>query len=246
MLKYQVNPQIVLTATNSTVTVFDVSGLLNSTSNAATQLADISSVGGETLSAQVLNGKRIFYNANDRRMNRDKYISCASCHQDGGQDGRVMDFTDRGEGLRNTVTLNGRRGTGHGRVHWSANFDEIQDFEHDMRNAFGGTGFLTDAQFNTGTRNQPLGDPKAGLNADLDALAAYVSSLSAVGRSPFRNADSPAGASSVSASSDRRPTRGIFPAGCASAASGMARRPTTRAIANAARVILIPPPPQAR
>jgi YVTN family beta-propeller protein len=172
-----------------TVSVHDVSGILNSTTNVATRLADIATVAVEPLSAQVLLGKQIFYNAGDRRMSRDKYISCASCHQDGGHDGRVMDFTDRGEGLRNTTVLNGRRGTGHGRVHWSGNFDEIQDFENDIRNGFGGTGFMTDAQFNAGTRSQPLGDRKAGLSAELDALAAYVGSLQSVGPSPYRNAD---------------------------------------------------------
>ena len=172
-----------------TVSVFDVSGILASTSNTYTQLANINAIATEKLAANVLAGKRIFYNSDDRRMNRDKYLSCASCHQDGGQDGRVMDFTDRGEGLRNTIALNGRRGVGQGRVHWSANFDEIQDFEHDIRNAFGGTGFMTDAQFNTGTRNQPLGDPKAGVSPDLDALAAFVNSLDSVGASPFRNAN---------------------------------------------------------
>ncbi|HET7792932.1 MAG TPA: Ig-like domain-containing protein [Rhizobacter sp.] len=171
------------------VGVYDISGLLNATSNTAPKVVDIAAVSGEALPANVFNGKRIFYNADDRRMNRDKYISCASCHQDGGHDGRVMDFTDRGEGLRNTIPLNGRRGIGQGRVHWTANFNEIQDFEHDIRNNFGGTGFLTDAQFNTGTRNQPLGDPKAGLSTDLDALAAYVSSLTSVGPSPYRNAN---------------------------------------------------------
>ncbi|QJR16029.1 Ig-like domain-containing protein [Usitatibacter palustris] len=171
------------------VAIYDVSGILASTSNNYTQVASITTIAAETLAANVLNGKRIFYNADDARMNRDKYISCASCHQDGGQDGRVMDFTDRGEGFRNTVALTGRRGTGQGRVHWTANFDEIQDFEHDIRNAFLGTGFMTNAQFNTGTRNTPLGDPKTGVSADLDALAAYVSSLSSVGTSPFRNAD---------------------------------------------------------
>ncbi len=171
------------------VAVFDVSGILNSTTNTSTKLAEVNAVAAEPLAAQVLAGKQLFYNADDRRMNRDKYISCASCHQDGGHDGRVMDFTDRGEGLRKTIPLNGRRGAGQGRVHWTGNFDEIQDFEHDIRNAFGGTGFMTDAQFNTGTRNQPLGDSKAGVSAELDALSAYVSSLNSVGKSPFRNTD---------------------------------------------------------
>ena len=67
-------------------------------------------------------GKQIFYNATDPRTNEDGYISCASCHLDGEHDGRVWDFTDRGEGLRNTTSLLGRAGTAHGRVHWTANF----------------------------------------------------------------------------------------------------------------------------
>ena len=171
------------------VSVFDVNGILESTSNVGNLLTTVKTVANEPLSAQVLLGKQIFYNADDRRMNRDRYISCASCHQDGGHDGRVMDFTDRGEGFRNTTVLNGKRGTGQGRVHWTGNFDEIQDFEHDIRNFFGGTGFMSDAQFNTGTRNQPLGNPKSGVSPDLDALAAYVGSLATVGPSPFRNAD---------------------------------------------------------
>lgn len=171
------------------VSVYDVSGILNSTSNAAPKLADISTVATEPLAANVLRGKQIFYNAADRRMSRDRYISCASCHQDGGSDGRVFDFSDRGEGLRKTIALNGRRGTGQGRVHWTGNFDEIQDFEQDIRGGFGGLGFMTDAQFNAGTRNTALGDKKAGISEDLDALAAYVTSLGSVGRSPYRNPD---------------------------------------------------------
>ena len=143
----------------------------------------------ELMLPQVRRGKEIFYNASDRRMSSEGYISCASCHVDGGQDGRVWDFSGRGEGLRNTIALQGRAGILHGNVHWSANFDEIQDFEHDMRGAFGGTGFLTAEQF--AAASTPLGPPKAGMSADLDALAAYVSSLSneTVPRSPHRAAD---------------------------------------------------------
>ncbi len=143
----------------------------------------------DSLSAQVLLGKQIFYNAQDRRMSRQSYTSCANCHMDGGSDNRVWDFTDRGEGLRRTTSLQGRGGTRQGPVHWTANFDEIQDFEHDMRGPFGGTGFLSDDQFNQGTHNKTLGDKKAGLSPELDALAAYVSSLVVVHPSPYRNSD---------------------------------------------------------
>jgi len=143
----------------------------------------------EKLDPEVLFGKQVFYDADDARMGKTGYISCAVCHLDGFEDGRTWDFTDRGEGLRNTTSLLGKRGIGQGRLHWSANFDEVQDFEHDIRGAFGGSGFLPDAQFNEGTRNTTLGDPKAGLSPELDALSAYVTSLDTVNRSPFRTAE---------------------------------------------------------
>ncbi|MBL8298019.1 MAG: Ig-like domain-containing protein [Rhodanobacteraceae bacterium] len=149
----------------------------------------VSMVASETLAPAVLQGKRLFYHAGDPRMSAEGYISCATCHVDGSEDGRVWDFTGRGEGLRNTVVLNGRAGTAHGRVHWSSNFDEIQDFENDIRGPFGGAGFLTAQQF--AATSNTLGTPKAGLNADLDALAAYVASLddTHILRSPFRQAN---------------------------------------------------------
>ena len=171
------------------LSVFDVSKLLDGTEGSAELLAEIDLVANETLSDRVLLGKQIFYDASSRKMSLEGYISCASCHLDGGQDGRIWDFTDRGEGLRNTISLQGRGGTLlHGPVHWTGNFDEIQDFESDIRLHFGGGGFMSDADFNSGTRNQPLGDPKARLSTELDALAAYVSSLTSVPLSPYRNA----------------------------------------------------------
>ena len=83
----------------------------------------------------------------------------------------MWDLTGFGEGLRNTIALRGRGGMRHGGLHWSNNFDEVQDFEGQIRVLAGGTGLMSDAQFNTGTRNQPLGAPKVGVSADLDALA---------------------------------------------------------------------------
>lgn len=169
------------------VTVHDVADVLASRSAAAVFLQNITTVAQEPLAAAALRGKLVFYNAADRRMSKDNYMSCASCHADGGDDGMVWDFTQRGEGLRRTISLQGRRGTGHGKLHWSANFDEVQDFENDMRSAFGGTGFLSDADF--AATADPLGAPKAGRNAQLDDLAAYLASLNKYLRSPARAAD---------------------------------------------------------
>lgn len=196
------------------VRVYDVSGVTGSTTFAFELLADVATVQTEQLPPQVLHGKQIFYDATDPRMNEDGYISCASCHLDGGHDGRVWDFTDRGEGLRNTTTLIGRRGLGHGNVHWTGNFDEIQDFEHDIRTTFGGDGFLTQSQWQAGTVSDPLGQPKEGLSPELDALAAYVRSLADFGVSPHREPDG-----SLSAAAARG--KALFDSiGCASCHSG--------------------------
>lgn len=157
---------------------------------------DITTTSLDRLNATERLGQQIFYDASDNgsslgqnRMSLEGYISCATCHIGGGHDGQTFDFTDRGEGLRNTTDLRGRGGTAHGRIHWSANFDEIQDFENDIRNSFGGRGFMSAADF-TATAD-PLGTPKAGRSVELDALAAYVRSLGVASqpRSPHRNAD---------------------------------------------------------
>ncbi|TVR51681.1 MAG: PKD domain-containing protein [Puniceicoccaceae bacterium] len=146
----------------------------------------------EKLSPEVLDGKQIFYFAGDNAeginaMSLEGYISCATCHIDGSHDGRTWDFTQRGEGLRNTIDLRGRGGIAHGNVHWSGNFDEIQDFILDIVNEFGGTGFLPEGQ----TPHHPLGAPNAGRSEELDNLAAYVISLdeSFLPRSPYRTSD---------------------------------------------------------
>jgi hypothetical protein len=143
----------------------------------------------EPLAPELLRGKQLFNDSFDTRLAKDGYIACAHCHLDGESDLRTWDFTDRGEGLRNTISLLGRGGVAHGPIHWSANFDEVQDFEHDIRGPFGGSGLLDDADWNSGTTNQTLGDPKLGLSSDLDALAAYVESLDEFPRSPHRAPD---------------------------------------------------------
>jgi PKD repeat protein len=149
--------------------------------------AQVISLVDEPLDPVIALGKRLFNDSADERLSREGYIACAHCHLDGDSDRLNWDFTARGEGLRNTISMLGRMGAGHGPIHWSGNFDEIQDFEHDMRGPFGGMGLLDDADFEASA--DTLGARKAGLNADLDALAAYATSLDAVYRSPFKAPD---------------------------------------------------------
>lgn len=169
------------------VGVYDISRLIQQGQPSVSPVTVMRTVANESLSAQVLRGKQLFYDAADDRLAGDNYMSCASCHSDGGDDGRVWDFTGFGEGLRNTIALNGRGGTRHGLLHWSGNFDEIQDFEGQIRRFAGGSGLMSNTDFSQGTRGEPLGDKKAGLSTDLDALAAYVSSLTRFAPSPYTN-----------------------------------------------------------
>lgn len=166
------------------ISVFDIRSLENS-QEGVELLGHISMVEEEPLAADVLLGKQLFYQAGSRKLNAEGYMSCASCHLDGGQDGQTWDMSSLGEGFRNTIDLRGRAGTGQGRLHWSANFDEIHDFENQIRSLSAGTGLMTDDSFRQGTRSDPLGESKAGLSVELDALAAYLESLTAYPPSPY-------------------------------------------------------------
>ncbi|MEE8160520.1 MAG: beta-propeller fold lactonase family protein [Acidobacteriota bacterium] len=130
------------------------------------------------LDPEVKRGKLLFFSSRSPELSKDRWMSCASCHFEGEHDGRTW-FSPRGP--RNTITL---RAVGETRpIHWSADRDEVQDFEFTIRGLQAGTGLLRD-----GFPNPKLGPPNAGLSADLDALAAYVEALQPK-PSPFRNPD---------------------------------------------------------
>lgn len=166
---------------------YDLSALLDDFDQSTpTLLGEIPTVTYEKLPPQVLEGKKLFHDAEDTRMAFEGYLSCGACHFEGLDDGRVYDFSFNGEGLRNTVAVLGRSSTPQGRLNWTGNLDEVQDLERQIRELFKGTGFLPDDVFDT---SDPLGDPIAGLSPELDALAAYVASLDHVNPSPYKNAD---------------------------------------------------------
>ena len=199
------------------LTVHDLSDLLDFDDADVPLVATIGLVASEALAADVLLGKQHFYDAKDTRLSFQGYMACSSCHNEGGQDGRIWDFTQFGEGFRNSIGLNGH-GVGNGSVHWTANFDEIQDFEGQIRGFVNGTGLMDDADFNQGTRSDPLGDPKAGISPDLDALAAYVESLGTTGISPHR---APGGALTAEAEAGKA-LFAEYPANCHACHGGAA------------------------
>ncbi len=117
------------------------------------------------LDDQVLIGKQLFYSAR-QPMSRRHWIACSSCHPDGDPDGRTW---QNPEGLRNTQALFGMAWTHP--IHWSADRDEVQDFEHTIRgDLMAGSGLIE------GDVESSLGKPNSGRSAALDALAAYANS----------------------------------------------------------------------
>ena len=128
------------------------------------------------LPPQLHRGKLLFISSRSAAISRDRWMSCESCHFDGEHDGRTWLFPD---GPRNTTNL---RGLAHTRpLHWSADRDEVQDFEFTIRELQAGTGLLDDP-------HPELGPSNAGRSADLDALAAFIESLQPR-PSPFRQRD---------------------------------------------------------
>jgi DNA-binding beta-propeller fold protein YncE len=116
-------------------------------------------------SQEMLRGKVLFYSALQPMASR-RWISCSSCHPDGQADGRTW---HNPEGLRNTQSLAGMAWTHP--IHWSADRDEVQDFEHTIRGKLmQGRGLLL------GQLNAELGEVNRGKSADLDALAIYSNS----------------------------------------------------------------------
>jgi YVTN family beta-propeller protein len=175
------------------VTVYELYPFIHSRSeniNNIPLIATLKTVTTESLSSEVLKGKQLFYDSEDPRLAKNQYTSCAACHNEGKGDGRIWDFSSAGEGLRNTISLIGHGGTAQGPLHWTANFDEVHDFEGQIRGDMqGGSGLMSDEDFNSGTHSQSWGDSKAGLSDDLDNLASYVASLNKTPDSPYKKRD---------------------------------------------------------
>lgn len=120
------------------------------------------------LDARVLKGKRLFHSAS---LSRERWISCATCHPDGGTDGRT--WAGHPDGPRNTPPLFGCARTLP--MDWSGGRPSLHGVAHTVTRAMFGRGLLA----------EPGREPQAGMSEDLDALVAYLASLEAP-PSPFR------------------------------------------------------------
>jgi YVTN family beta-propeller protein len=118
-------------------------------------------------------GKELFNTAKYPLTTR-RWIACSSCHPDGHTDGRVW---QNPEGLRKTPSLFGVAHTHP--LHWSADRDEVQDFEYTIRGRLmQGAGLLHGSiKPKNGFEPVELEEHLAGRSKDLDALAIYTNSF---------------------------------------------------------------------
>ena len=124
-------------------------------------------------SPEWVRGKVLFSTAKYPMSSR-RWVACASCHPDGHSDGRVW---NNPEGKRKTPSLMGLAHTHP--IHWSADRDEVQDFEYTIRSKLmRGRGLVPGpVKLKDGFKPIELAEKMAGRSADLDALAIYTNSF---------------------------------------------------------------------
>src|SRR6266851_9992005 len=117
---------------------------------------------------------KILFNSSLPPLTSRRWIACSSCHPDGHSDGRVW---HNPEGLRKTPAMFGLAHTHP--LHWSADRDEVQDFEYTIRGRLmQGEGLLKGTlKPKLGFEPAELDENLAGRSPDLDALAIYCNSF---------------------------------------------------------------------
>ena len=165
-------------------------------------LATLNAVATERLTAQRAEGQAVLLRrARHAPRARPLHELRDAATTTAASDGRVWDLTGMGEGLRNTISLDGRGGDG----------ARLPALERQLRRGAGlrrsdprarGRHRPDDRRRVRDAQRSRSARPKAGVSADLDALAAYVASLSTFRSSPYRNADG-----SLTSDCDRRAAR---------------------------------------
>ena len=143
-----------LNAVSDDVTVIDTS---------TNEVARTLPLATDPRSAVLQQGERLFLVSRPETLSRDRWMTCGSCHLDGGTDGQT--WLGEPFGPRNTPILRGINGTQP--FHWSGDFPKVQDANPFIQGQLGGTG-ITEQQ--------------------LDALAAFIDSLTPIA-SPLRTAE---------------------------------------------------------
>ena len=146
---------------DGSVSVIEVSTLIEIDRQPVTQIP---------LDNDTKEGIRLFHSSDDTRMAKDQWISCATCHFNGGSDNLLWNFPD---GLRSTPSLIASSHTGP--FHWSGNLDEMHDVEDTIRDLQGGTGLINGPANCVPTCDSA--EKNEGRSEALDNLIKYITSL---------------------------------------------------------------------
>ena len=185
----------VLNEVGRSVTVVDLS-----TDKAVANLSSSALPTAGTLDATVHYGKAIFFSSGEvdvptgpkipvGRLSSEGWSGCVSCHANGFTDQVVWIF---GAGPRRSLplhaTFNPHDPNDQKVLNYSAIFDEVQDFENNIRGTSGGLGLITLAD---GVTPDPTLNAFAlrntGRSAALDALSTFMARGIRSPISPFRN-----------------------------------------------------------
>lgn len=185
----------VLNEVGRSVTVVDLT-----TDKAVANLSSSALPTAGTLDATVHYGKAIFYSSAEvdvptgpkipvGRLSSEGWSGCVSCHANGLTDQVVWIF---GSGPRRSLplsaTFNPHNPSDQKVLNYSGIFDEVQDFESNIRGTSGGLGLITLAD---GVTPDPTLNAFAlantGRSAALDALNAFMARGIRTPISPFRN-----------------------------------------------------------
>ncbi|MBC7877876.1 MAG: beta-propeller fold lactonase family protein [Anaerolineales bacterium] len=171
---------------------------------ARVQSADLPAEGSD--GAKFLLGNELFNSSRGEfdegvaeRLSNEGWQSCASCHPDGLTDGVVWAFAS---GPRKTVPLNGTfspvNQTGDQRIlNYSAVFDEVEDFELNIRGVSGGQGLIVLEGTTDQDPNVKAFDPPNAARVQLhvngiaawDAIVAWTQSRIPSPVSPYNGVD---------------------------------------------------------
>lgn len=133
------------------------------------------------------------------RLSNEGWQACSSCHPDGLSDGVVWAFAS---GPRRTIPLNGMfsptNQTGNQRVlNYSAVFDELEDFELNIRGVSGGAGLIVNSGTTDADPNVKAFDPPNANRVQLhvngigawDAIVAWTQFRIDSPQSPYHGTD---------------------------------------------------------
>ncbi len=117
-------------------------GVVNLGSQSLTAVTESTAIPAGEVAAN--RGRRFFFTGR-RRWSKESWSGCGSCHPGGLSDNITWAF---GFGPRQSTSLDGSFSHGQGAVeqrifNWTANFDEVHDFERNTRDVSGGLGAVT-------------------------------------------------------------------------------------------------------